>query len=107
MLTQTGALVTVVGVPASPPPPTTWELYARALGTELQRRRLELGLTQEDLAHQAGLTRTHYQQMERGWWKKGVTANPSLKVLVRLAQVLGVEPGAFLPPSDSVRWTDD
>ena len=78
-------------------PPTTWEAYARDLGLELQRLRLAAGLTQEDLAHAAGLTRTHYQQIERGLWKQGKPANPSIKVLVRLAQQLEVEPGALLP----------
>lgn len=87
-------------------PPSTWEAYARALGVSLQRYRLDAGLTQEDLAHKAGMTRTHYQQLERGWWKRDAPANPSLKVLVRLAQVLGVEPGALLPPSGKVRWPE-
>ncbi len=84
--------------------PDTWEAYARALGVELQRRRIEQGITQEDLAHRAGLTRTHYQQIERGWWKKEAPSNPSLKVLVRLAQVLGLEPGELLPPVGRVGW---
>lgn len=87
-------------------PPRTWEAYARTLGVELQRRRLERGITQEDLAHRAGLTRTHYQQIERGWWKKDAPSNPSIKVLVRLAQVLELEPGDFLPPSGRVKWTE-
>lgn len=88
-------------------PPTTWESYAREMGVLIQRHRIEAGLTQEDLAHRAGLTRTHYQQIERGWWKRDQPANPSIKVLVRLAQVLGLEPGQLLPPSGSVSWVTD
>lgn len=94
---------TVDGMPA-PPPPATWEAYARALGVLLQRHRVDAGLTQEQLAHRAGMTRTHYQQLERGWWKKDAPSNPSAKVLVRLAQVLDVEPGDLLPPAGKVRW---
>lgn len=91
----------------SPAVPRTWEEYARALGLELQRRRHDAGLTQEDLAHRAGLTRTHYQQIERGLWKPGHPANPSLKVLVRLAQVLAVRVGELLPEESSVAWPAD
>lgn len=67
---------------------------------------MEQGITQEDLAHRAGLTRTHYQQIERGWGKQGQPANPSLKVLSRLAQVLGLETGELLPPIEDVAWRD-
>lgn len=62
--------------------PTTWEDYARALGIELQRRRIAADLTQEKLAHKAGITRNHYQQLERGFWKPGAPANPSLNLHV-------------------------
>lgn len=86
------------------PVPTTWEAYARDLGVRLQQLRMERGITQEDLAHRAGLTRTHYQQIERGWWKRDQPANPSLKVLVRLAQVLEVEPGEMFPEIARLTW---
>lgn len=88
------------------PTPTTWEAFARDLGLELQRQRLDRGITQEDLAHKAGLTRTHYQQIERGFWKKGSAANPSVKVLARLAQVLGVEVGQLVPAVATLTWPD-
>jgi transcriptional regulator with XRE-family HTH domain len=92
---------------ARSPSPRTWEEYARDLGIELQRCRHAAGLTQEDLAHRAGLTRTHYQQIERGLWKLGQPSNPSVKVLVRLAQVLGIKPGDLLPPIDRLQWPAD
>jgi len=88
---------------ASPPPPKTWEAYARDLGLALQRHRIAAGLTQEDLAHRAGLTRAHYQQIERGSWSRGRPANPSIKVLTRLAQELGVEVGHILPPARALQ----
>lgn len=84
--------------------PSSWEEYAKALGIELQRRRIALDVTQENLAHRAGLTRTHYQQLERRFWKPGSPANPSLKSLVRLAQVLQLEVGELLPSGNSVEW---
>lgn len=104
-LTGGAATGTVRNMPHAPLP-ATWPDYARALGVELQRRRIHSGLTQEELAHRAGLTRTHYQQMERGWWKAGKPANPSIKVLARLAQVLDLEPGELLPPVGAVCWED-
>jgi len=91
---------------ANAPPPKSWEEYARALGIELQRQRIARGMTQEDLAHRAGVTRTHYQQIERGWWKQGSPANPSVKVLAKLAQALQIEPGDLLPPVARVGWGD-
>lgn len=79
------------------PRPRTWEAFAREVGLELQRRRIAAGVTQEALAHRAGLTRTHYQQIEKGSWKPGQPANPSLRVLAYLARELGVEIGDLVP----------
>lgn len=92
-----------------PPPeqPRTWAEYARELGLELQRRRLSIDLSQEDLAHRAGMTRTHYQQIERGQWKPGQPANPSLRVVVRLCQALGLAPSEVLPDPSRVEWPPD
>lgn len=77
--------------------PSSWEAYAKELGLELQRRRTAAGLTQEDLAHRAGLTRTHYQQVEKGYWSKDRPSNPSIKLLARLAMVLGLEVSDLVP----------
>jgi transcriptional regulator with XRE-family HTH domain len=77
--------------------PTTWENYAKELGVELQRRRIDRGITQEDLAHLAGLTRTHYQQIERGSWTKDAPSNPSTKIMARLAQAVDLEIGDLTP----------
>lgn len=90
-------------MPATPSP-KTWETYARELGVLLQRHRIDAGLTQEDLAHKAGMTRTHYQQLERGWWKRDAPSNPSIKILIRLAQVLDVDPGELLPDTKKLGW---
>jgi transcriptional regulator with XRE-family HTH domain len=79
------------------PSPTDWATYARELGLEVQRRRIAAGLTQEELAHRAGLTRTHYQQIEKGEWRRGSPANPSIKVLAHLARALNVQVGDLAP----------
>ena len=93
-------------VPADPTP-TTWEAWTRALGVQLHRYRVDRGLTQEVLAQLGGMTRTHYQQIERGWWHRGTPSNPSLKVVVRLAQALDVEVGDLLPPTTALTWPSD
>lgn len=87
--------------------PSSWEDYARVLGIELQRRRIAADLTQEKLAHKAGITRNHYQQLERGFWKPGAPANPSLKQLARLAQALQIEVGVLLPSVAAIEWPVD
>lgn len=86
--------------------PSSWEDYAKALGIELQRQRIAADLTQENLAHKAGITRTHYQQLERGFWKPGAPANPSLKLLARLSQALQIEVSVLLPPVAAIDWPE-
>jgi len=64
----------------------------RDLGLLLQRARHELGMTQEDVAYSSGLTRSHYQQLEKGLSRPGVAANPSLATVLALATTLGIDP---------------
>src|SRR5271169_2875311 len=76
------------------------------LGTALKRRRLDLGLSQEELANRAGLHRTYITDVERG------SRNPSLDTIQKLAGALQValselflqieSAGADPPPSKSV-----
>ena len=54
----------------------------KRLGRVIRRRREAADLSQEDLAFQAGVHRTYVSMLERG------TGNPSLAVIVRLANVL-------------------
>ncbi len=79
-------------------PPHTWETYVQAFGRELCRRRHEAGLSQRSIAQLAGLTRYHYQQLEKGESRPGTPANPSLRLVISLAQALGVELADLLPP---------
>ena len=75
-----------------------WATYVRDLGIVLNRRRHEVGLSQERVAHAAGLTRGYYQQLERGSSRTGRVANPTIQNLVAIAQVLGVTVNDLLPP---------
>lgn len=58
----------------------------REFGKTLRKLRLERGYTQETLAMEVDLDRTYIGGIERG------ERNPSLKVILRLAHCLGVEP---------------
>ena len=55
-------------------------------GRILREIRTEKGLTQEELAFKAGMNVTYLSDLERGRW------NPSLAMLVDLAQALGLHP---------------
>ena len=60
------------------------ETYIAAFGTHLKGLRLKHGLTQEELAHRAGIHVTYLSGIERG------RRNPSLGSLFRIASALGV-----------------
>ncbi len=74
-----------------------WNDYARRLGTELQRRRIELGMSQERLAAAAGITRYTYQKLEKGESAPGSPSNPSLRTLMAVAQQLDLTLDELLP----------
>jgi transcriptional regulator with XRE-family HTH domain len=57
-----------------------------ALGAAIRERRRELGMSQESLASEAGVDRTYVGGLERG------SRNPTLKVLWRLSEALGLSP---------------
>lgn len=59
-------------------------------GARVRAHRNAAGLTQEALAHQAGLHWTYIGQIERG------ERNLTLKNILRLAEGLDVRPGALL-----------
>lgn len=65
-----------------------------ALGKAVKARREELGLTQEELASEAGLHQRWISNVERGW------RNPSLRSLQRLARGLGIKPSELLARSE-------
>jgi transcriptional regulator with XRE-family HTH domain len=61
-----------------------------ALGRVLRRLRLERGLSQEALAHEADRHRTYVSLLERG------RNSPSLLTIFRIADVLKVRPSEIV-----------
>lgn len=59
-----------------------YDALRNVLGGNVRRLRREHGLTQEDLAFEAGIDRTYVSQIERG------VINPSLLVLHKVATAL-------------------
>lgn len=74
-----------------------WSAYAQQLAVALRRVRQEAGLSQEDVAYGAGMSRYTYQKYEKGESRPGMPANPSLRSLFAIAQALGVGLDAILP----------
>ena len=63
--------------------------WGKIVGMNVRRLRVERKLTQEQLAHEAGIDLTYVGGIERG------RRNPSVSVLSRLASSLDVHPGEF------------
>jgi DNA-binding XRE family transcriptional regulator len=78
-------------------PLDSWDAYVRELGTRLHRIRVERGLTQERLAVSANITAFTYSKLEKGESNPGTPANPRLKTLAALAEVLDVPLAELLP----------
>lgn len=60
------------------------------VGSNVRRLRIERKLTQEQLAHEAGIDLTYVGGIERG------RRNPSVKVLGQIADALDVHPRELL-----------
>lgn len=60
------------------------------LGTNIRRLRAERLLSQEALAHKAAVNRTYLSDLEVG------RRNPTIDVVSRIAEALGVSPGSLL-----------
>lgn len=58
-------------------------------GKRIQKRRKELGITQEELAEMVHLSRTHMGHIEQG------RRSPSLEVINRIAKALKTSPKEF------------
>ncbi|HZL34778.1 MAG TPA: helix-turn-helix transcriptional regulator [Tepidisphaeraceae bacterium] len=66
-------------------------LFARKFGKRIRELREAAGLSQERLADEAGLHRTHISLIERG--RRSVR----LETIERLAIALKTQPGAMMP----------
>lgn len=62
----------------------------KTLGANLKRLRRTKGWSQEEYAFEAGIHRTYVSDIERG------ARNPTIEILVKLAQPLGVEPADLI-----------
>ncbi|HEX7850408.1 MAG TPA: helix-turn-helix transcriptional regulator [Sphingomonas sp.] len=60
------------------------------LGRNVRRHRIERGMSQEELAFQAGMKRSYLSDLERG------TRNPTVRALGRLSDALNVTPASLL-----------
>lgn len=61
-----------------------------AFGLAIQRRRHQMGLSQEEIAARAGVHRTYFADVERG------TRNVGLRNIVAIARGLGIKPSDLL-----------
>ena len=63
----------------------------KALGCAIRDLRLRQNLSQEELAHRAGIDRSYMSSVERG------VQNPGIMLVVRVSQALGISvAGLFL-----------
>lgn len=74
-----------------------WSAYTQRFATSLRSARERAGLSQEDVAYRAGLTRYTYQKYEKGESRPGHPANPTLRTILALSQVLETSLAALLP----------
>lgn len=64
-------------------------------GRQVQRKRKEMGISQEELARQAGLSRNYISIIERG-----EATNVSMRIINSIALVLGTEPRELVTSDD-------
>ncbi len=73
-------------------------VYSRTIGENIKRQRNRLGLTQNELAEKARVSRSTIQTVEKG---KEETLKITLRNLFKRAEALGLEPGdLFLTEED-------
>ncbi|AOX45409.1 MULTISPECIES: helix-turn-helix domain-containing protein [unclassified Microbacterium] len=77
--------------------PDPWNDFVRELGVRLLRARADKRMSQEQVAHAAGLATFTYRKLEKGESNPGTSANPRLRTLVALAEVLEVPLRDLLP----------
>ena len=71
---------------------TRFDEIRQALAVRVRTLRTERGLSQEALAHEAGIDRTYASQIERA------VGNPSLRVLCAIATALETDLRELLDP---------
>ena len=74
---------------------------ALAFGVAVRQRRLEIGISQEELASSAQVERSHMGKIERG------EHMPNLVMILRLARALSVKPGVLVDQVASSIFVSD
>ena len=72
------------------------DLYVTALSVALQQRRIEMGISQDELAEKADLHRTYVSLIERK------SCNFSIKIYMRLAMALDIEPAELMNQAEQI-----
>ncbi len=67
----------------------------KSLGRRIRERRRGVGLSQEELGHQAGIDRSYISGLERG------LRNPTFQILNQIAGALDCPLAALLPESEA------
>ncbi len=70
-------------------------MNAQEFGLQVQRRRKDMGLSQEELARKANLSRNYVSLIERG-----EAQNVSMRIISQIAVVLGTTPGELIEQTD-------
>ncbi|HEY9790978.1 MAG TPA: helix-turn-helix transcriptional regulator [Candidatus Obscuribacterales bacterium] len=76
------------------------EKLVRILAEVLERRRQEVGISQEELAKRAGISRTYLSDIERG------LRNISVGTLSKLAAAMGIAPSKLLATAEARATTN-
>ncbi len=79
-----------------------WPRYGYTLAVNLRELRLARGLTQEKLAHLAGMSRSAISNLERNESNQARSADPAMSTIYRLSAALQVAPSDLLPEVDEV-----
>ena len=69
--------------------------YRRVVAANIKQRRKALGLTQEALAQEAGISSQHLSKKER------CACSPTMDTVVRIALSLGTTPAALFEEPDA------
>lgn len=78
-----------------------FEGCSKRLALRLCELRRDSGLSQEAVAHMAGISTYTYQKFEKGESKPGTPMNPRLSTLMALSRVFGVRLNDLLSGVDS------
>ncbi len=70
--------------------------YLNAISRALQKKRIELGFSQDELSEKAELHRTYVSLIER------TSCNFSMKIFMRLALALDLEPATLMANAEDI-----